>query len=163
MPTGLDRFISAQDEIFPQARAELVRGEKRSHWMWFVFPQVAGLGTSLMAQTYAIEGLSEARRYLADPVLGPRLAESTQLMLGWAGRRSAVAILGTVDALKFCSSMTLFELAALERSTEAERFSHALDGFCQGRRDERTLQLLGPPGKPLSARSGNHFLRLRVV
>ncbi|WP_404480064.1 DUF1810 domain-containing protein [Novosphingobium sp. BL-52-GroH] len=137
----LDRFVAAQDGLFDEVRAELVEGEKRSHWMWFVFPQVAGLGSSQMALRYAIEGLGEARRYLAHPVLGARLAECTQLMLGWAGRRSAFAILGPVDALKFCSSMTLFELAALEGG-DADRFSHALDAFCQGRRDERTLALL---------------------
>jgi uncharacterized protein (DUF1810 family) len=159
----LARFVTAQDPVFPDVRTELVRGEKRSHWMWFVFPQLAGLGTSPLARTYAMEGLGEARRYLAHPVLGARLAECTQLMLGWAGRRSAVAILGPVDALKFCSSMTLFELAALERSSEAERFSHALDGFCQGRRDERTLQLLDHPAKPEGRRAGNFFPRLRIV
>lgn len=138
----LQRFVTAQDEVFPQVRAELVSGEKRSHWMWFIFPQIAGLGTSAMARRYAVDGLGEARRYLAHPVLGPRLAEVTQLMLGWAGRRSAFAILGPMDAVKFCSSMSLFELAALERSREADRFGHALDAFCQGRRDDRTIAML---------------------
>ena len=138
----LQRFVTAQNEVFPQVRAELVSGEKRGHWMWFIFPQLAVLGTRSMAERYAIEGLGEARRYLAHPVLGPRLGEVTQLMLGWAGRRSAVAILGPVDAVKFCSSMSLFELAALERSSEADRFGHALDAFCQGRRDERTIEML---------------------
>jgi len=149
MGIDLDRFLDAQADIFPQVRAELVRGEKRSHWMWFVFPQISGLGASPMAQRYAIEGLGEARRYLAHPVLGPRLAECTQLMLGWAGRRSAVSILGPVDAMKFCSCMSLFEMAALRDSADAARFSHALDAFCQGRRDERTLHFLSPiPARP---------------
>jgi uncharacterized protein (DUF1810 family) len=80
--------------------------------------------------------------YLAHPILGARLAEATQLMLGWARRRSAIAVLGPIDALKFCSSMTLFEVAALTTDADAEAFSHALDAFCQGRRDERTLHLL---------------------
>lgn len=149
MPLDLQRFVDAQDPMFEQVRAELVAGAKRSHWIWFVFPQVSGLGSSPMAQRYAIGGLGEARRYLAHPVLGARLAECTQLMLGWAGRRSAVTILGPVDAMKFCSAMTLFELAALDGSSEAGRFSHALDAFCQGRRDERTLHYLGPiPVRP---------------
>jgi uncharacterized protein (DUF1810 family) len=142
MAQSLERFIAAQDAIFPDVRAELVDGEKRTHWMWFVFPQVAGLGASPTARTYAIEGLSEAVAYLAHPILGARLAEATQLMLGWARRRSAFAVLGPIDALKFCSSMTLFEVAALTTGAEAEAFGHALDAFCQGRRDERTLHLL---------------------
>jgi len=138
---SLDRFVIAQDEIFDQVRTELVHGEKRTHWIWFVFPQIAGLGSSPMARHFAIEGLDEARRYLAHPLLGARLAEASQLMLGWAGRRSAFAILGQIDAIKFCSSMTLFETAAL--GTEASgRFTHALDAFCQGRRDEHTIRLL---------------------
>ncbi|EJL24019.1 DUF1810 domain-containing protein [Novosphingobium sp. AP12] len=159
----LDRFVLAQDEVYAQVRAELVLGEKRSHWMWFVFPQLAGLGTSPLARTYAVRSLEEARSYLAHPVLGPRLAECTQLMLGWAGSRSAVAILGTIDAIKFCSCMTLFELAALDNGNGAERFSHALDNFCQGRRDERTLQLMPATSNPRARRAGNFFPRLRVV
>lgn len=138
----LDRFVTAQDAVFPEVRAELVDGEKRTHWMWFVFPQIAGLGSSAAARRYAIDGLAEAAAYLAHPVLGARLAETTQLMLGWARRRSAFAVLGPIDAVKFCSSMTLFEVAALTAGTASEAFGHCLDAFCQGRRDERTLQLL---------------------
>ncbi len=138
----LDRFIAAQRDVFAQVCAELVDGEKRSHWMWFVFPQIAGLGASAMARRYGVEDLGEARRYLAHPVLGSRLAKVTELMLSWAGRRSAVAILGPVDAVKFCSSMTLFELATPALSSEAGRFGHALDAFCDGRRDERTIDML---------------------
>ncbi|MFC0204512.1 DUF1810 domain-containing protein [Novosphingobium soli] len=140
--SGLDRFVAAQDAVYRQVRAELARGEKQSHWMWFFFPQLAGLGTSPMAQRYAIGSLPEARAYLRHRILGRRLAETTQMMLGWAGRRSAVAILGPVDALKFCSSMTLFELAATGEGDRLDPYGHALDAFCQGRRDERTLQLL---------------------
>lgn len=142
MGQTLERFVAAQDAIFADVRAELVEGEKRTHWMWFVFPQVAGLGSSPTARTFAIEGLAEAVGYLAHPILGARLAEATRLMLGWARRRSAIAVLGPIDALKFCSSMTLFEVAALTTDADAEAFSHALDAFCQGRRDERTLHLL---------------------
>lgn len=113
-------------------------GAKHSHWMWFVFPQIAGLGRSPTARLYAIAGLAEARAYLAHPVLGSRLLECTEAMLGWAGRRSAEAILGSIDALKFKSSMTLFEAAA----EEPARFAAALDAFCAGERDAATLARL---------------------
>ncbi len=134
----LARFVEAQRDHLDTALAELRDGEKRSHWMWFVFPQIAGLGHSATARFYALADLAEARAYLADPVLAPRLAACTDAMLGWAGRRSAEAILGPVDAMKFASSMTLFEAAG-----GGERFARALDGFFDGRRDARTLALLG--------------------
>lgn len=105
--------------------------------MWFVFPQIAGLGFSEMARRYAIADLREARAYLAHPLLGPRLAQCVDAMLDWAGRRSAEAILGTIDALKFASSMTLFEAAG-----GSDRYARTLDAFCAGRRDGRTLELL---------------------
>lgn len=109
--------------------------------MWFVFPQLAGLGRSEMARRYAIADLAEARAYLAHPLLGPRLAECTDLMLGWGGRRSAEAILGSIDATKFVSSMTVF--AAAEGGA---RYSRALGAFNGGRHDPKTLELLGQPG-----------------
>ncbi|PNU02479.1 DUF1810 domain-containing protein [Novosphingobium guangzhouense] len=137
----LARFVAAQEPIFPQVRAELSHGQKRTHWMWFVFPQVIGLGSSPMARRYAIADLDEARAYLAHPILRPRLEEATRLALGWAGRRSAAAMLGPVDAMKFGSSMTLFEIAALGDDI-VSLFGHALEAFCQGRRDRRTLELL---------------------
>ncbi|WP_395328597.1 DUF1810 domain-containing protein [Novosphingobium sp. BL-8H] len=136
----LQRFIDAQAAIYPQVVAELENGAKSSHWMWFVFPQVAGLGLSPTAQLYAIAGLVEARAYLAHAVLGARLDECTDTMLGWAGERSAVAILGGVDALKFRSSMTLFEAAG-----GGPRFSRALDAFYDAERDARTLDLITGP------------------
>jgi uncharacterized protein (DUF1810 family) len=105
--------------------------------MWFVFPQIGGLGFSDMARRYAIADLDEARAYLAHPILGPRLAEFTDTILRWDGRRSAEAILGSVDALKFASSMTLFEAAG-----GGSRYARALDAFYCGQRDGRTLQLL---------------------
>ena len=105
--------------------------------MWFVFPQLAGLGSSEMARRYAIANLGEARAYLAHPILGPRLAESADAMLHWTGRRSAEAILGPVDALKFASSMTLFEAAG-----GGDRYARTLDAFSAGHRDGRTLELL---------------------
>lgn len=150
MAVDLRRFVEAQEPVYPQVRDELVQGHKRTHWMWFIFPQIAGLGQSPISRRYAIEGLFEATAYLDHPVLGARLLETTQLMLGWARRRSAVAILGGVDALKFCSSMALFEIAALSSGRDAEPFGHALDAFCQGRRDDRTRQILqlGPDVRP---------------
>lgn len=139
--TDLDRFVKAQRDVYSHALGEIEAGAKQSHWMWFIFPQLAGLGQSPMARCYAINGLGEARNYLSHSLLGSRLAECTDRMLGWAGKRSATAILGEVDALKFRSSMTLFQLAAPDGPLR-ERFTHALDAFCQGRLDERTLHLL---------------------
>ena len=138
-PFDLDRFIQAQAGTYAPALAELHAGRKRTHWMWFVFPQLVGLGHSAMSRRFGITGLDEARAYLAHPVLGPRLGECTDAMLGWAGRKSAEAILGPIDALKFRSSMTLVEVAAEESD---DRFGRALDGFYSGERDRATLELL---------------------
>ena len=109
----LERFVRAQDDggTYEAAVAELRSGRKRSHWMWFVFPQVAGLGSSPMAQQFALSGLDEARAYLAHPVLGPRLAEAARALTELPGG-DPVAVLGPVDALKLRSSMTLFAHAA---------------------------------------------------
>jgi len=134
---ALDRFVAAQQGIYGEALAELRSGAKRSHWMWFVFPQIAGLGRSETARFYAIAGLAEAQDYLAHPLLGARLAECTEAMLGWTGKRDPVEILGPVDALKFASSMTLFEAAG-----GGECFGKALDAFNGGQRDDATLALL---------------------
>lgn len=134
---GLERFVAAQEGVYETALAELASGEKRSHWMWFVYPQLAGLGHSAMAQHYAIGSLAEARDYLGHPLLGPRLRACTDAMLRHADR-PAEAILGGVDALKFRSSMTLFD--AVEPDGP---FAHALDAFYDGERDPRTLALLG--------------------
>jgi uncharacterized protein (DUF1810 family) len=131
----LERFIEAQSTVYRRALAELGSGSKQSHWMWFIFPQIAGLGRSPTAQFYAIADAAEARDYLAHPVLGPRLAECTDAMLGWAGVRSAEAILGPVDAQKFRSSMTLFEAVA----EKEDRFARALEAFYAGMRDQVTL------------------------
>ncbi len=133
----LARFVTAQGTIYSQALGELKAGAKHSHWMWFVFPQIAGLGLSETARFYAISGMGEAQAFLAHPILGERLAECTDAMLGWAGKRGAEAILGPIDALKFASSMTLFEAAG-----GGERYGRALDGFFAGQRDTKTLELL---------------------
>ena len=134
---SLERFVAAQDQVYPRALAELRGGEKRSHWMWFVFPQIAGLGHSAMAQRYAIADLDEAKAYLVHPLLGPRLAECTDAVLGWAGLKEAEEILGPIDALKFRSALTLFEAAG-----GGARFAKALELFFGGERDRMTLARL---------------------
>ena len=134
----LGRFVAAQEQVYDRALAELTAGEKRSHWMWFIFPQVAGLGHSAMARRYAIAGAAEAGGYLAHPLLGPRLLATTQAVAGWAGRRSAEAIMGGIDAVKLRSSMTLFEAVAGVPAP----FAAVLDGFYAGKRDLATLSRL---------------------
>ena len=134
---AMDRFVAAQGAIYAEALAELRRGRKRSHWMWFVFPQLAGLGRSEMASRYAISSLGEAQAYLAHPLLGARLRECTEAALAHRGR-SAEAIFGPVDALKFRSSMTLFEAAAEDPAP----FAEALQAFYGGQRDSATLERL---------------------
>ena len=138
--TGFDlgRFVTAQQDIYARALAELKAGHKQSHWMWFVFPQLAGLGSSPMAIRYAIRSAEEAGAYLAHPVLGARLRESVAAMLAHKDARPE-AILGGIDALKFRSSLTLFEAVADDPSP----FAAALDTFYDGERDRRTLELLG--------------------
>jgi uncharacterized protein (DUF1810 family) len=137
---GLERFVATQREVYPRALAELVRGHKDSHWMWFVFPQIAGLGHSPMAVRYAIADLGEARAYLADPVLGERLREAARAMLSHAGALSAETILGGIDAAKFRSSMTLFEAVA-EGEAKA-LFADCLAAFYRDERDPETLRRL---------------------
>jgi uncharacterized protein (DUF1810 family) len=135
-PHGLQRFVDAQDSVIASVRDELRAGRKRSHWMWFVFPQLKGLGASSMAQVYGIASLEEARAYLAHPVLGPRLRECCALMLAVPGR-SAHEILGSPDDLKFRSCVTLFSLAAPDEPV----FRQALERFHDGKPDPRTLAL----------------------
>jgi uncharacterized protein (DUF1810 family) len=138
MAEGLERFVEAQRSTYDQALAELRAGAKRSHWMWFVFPQIAGLGRSPTARFYAIADAVEARAYLTHPVLGPRLRQSTEAMLRWAGDKTAEAILGPIDATKFTSSMTLFDAV-----TEGDDlFARALAAFNRGQRDPLTLERL---------------------
>lgn len=135
----LDRFVRAQAGVYGTALEELRAGQKRTHWMWYVFPQVLGLGLSANARAYAIFGREEARAYLEHELLGPRLLECTQAMLDHAGERTPLEILGPIDALKFRSSMTLFEAVA----EEPEPFARALDEMCGGQRDKATLEKLG--------------------
>jgi uncharacterized protein (DUF1810 family) len=133
----LSRFVAAQQRTYARALAELRAGDKRSHWMWFIFPQITGLGRSDMARRYAIGGLAEARAYLAHPILGPRLRECTMAVLAHAGAQTAEAILGGIDAVKLRSSMTLFEAAGDDQAC-----ADVLDAFFDGTRDPETLRLL---------------------
>lgn len=135
--TDVDRFVAAQDGIYERALAELRAGNKRSHWMWFVFPQIAGLGASPTARTYALTDLAEARAYLAHPVLGARLAECARALLAVEGR-TAGQILGYPDDLKLRSSMTLFARAA----DDPALFQAVLDKYYGGEPDPATLDRL---------------------
>ena len=134
---NLQRFVDAQAGVHDVALAELKAARKRTHWMWFVFPQIAGLGHSPMARAYAISGIEEARAYLAHPVLGPRLLACTAAANAAQGR-SAHDIFGSPDDLKFRSSMTLFARAAPEEPA----FRTALAKFFGGQEDPLTLQQL---------------------
>jgi uncharacterized protein (DUF1810 family) len=137
----LIRFLEAQDQIYDQVVDELANGRKKTHWMWFVFPQLARLGRSAMAQQYAIRDLNQARRYIGHPVLGTRLRQVVNLMLRHA-EKPALEILGSPDDLKFRSCLTLFREAARDDADRA-LFVKALDRFYRGDPDERTLELLG--------------------
>lgn len=141
-PFDLIRFVRAQDPVYRDIQGELTRGRKQSHWMWFVFPQVAGLGFSAMSQRYAIASRAEAKAYLAHPILGPRLIECTRLVLAIEGR-SINAILGAPDDAKFRSSMTLFDAVSNEPV-----FDEALARYFSGERDGATLEILSKLDRP---------------
>ncbi|VXC75228.1 conserved hypothetical protein [Burkholderia sp. 8Y] len=136
-PFNLQRFVSAQESVIDDVRAELSAGRKRTHWMWFVFPQIAGLGHSQMAQHYAIQSLAEAQAYLAHPVLGARLVELTGIVNGVEGR-SIEDIFGYPDHMKFHSSMTLFARTAPDEPI----FDETLRRYFDGQPDEATLMRL---------------------
>lgn len=138
-PFDLERFVQAQNAggTYQRALDELSRGSKESHWMWFIFPQIAGLGHSAMAQRYAISSLHEADAYLKHPVLGPRLRECTRLVLQVDGK-SAYEILGSPDDMKFHSCLTLFARAAPDEAL----FNAALDKYFDGRDDALTIARL---------------------
>lgn len=141
-PTTLARFETAQASVYPQALAELRNGSKQGHWMWFIFPQIDGLGFSTTSRYYAIDSLDEARRYLAHPLLGPRLAACAAALLAMEGR-SAAAIFGHPDDLKLRSCMTLFAAVAGPGSV----FEQVLDRYFQGERDPGTLRRLEELGR----------------
>ena len=134
---GLAPFIAAQDRVLAAVEAELARGRKLSHWMWFVFPQLRGLGRSDRARFYGLTGRAEAVAYAVHPVLGPRLARHTGLVCGWS-EKTAHEIFGSPDDFKFRSSMTLFAEAA----TDPAPFLQALEMFFDGEPDPATLRLL---------------------
>lgn len=134
----LDRFVTAQARVYALALGELRRGSKESHWMWFIFPQLAGLGRSATARFYGIVSAEEAKAYLAHPLLASRLAECTEAVMRHQDK-SAEAIFGNVDAMKFRSSLTLFG----ETADDADLFRQALGAFYQGEADPETLRLLG--------------------
>jgi len=138
MGYDLERFVTAQDEMYPGVLEELRHGRKTGHWMWFVFPQVAGLGQSAMSQRYAIGSLDEARAYLAHPILGARLGECFDLILAIEGR-TAEEVFGPIDAKKLRSSATLFHLAAPDEPA----FSELLERWYGGVADEATRAILG--------------------
>lgn len=133
----LERFVAAQAGTFDRALAEIARGRKASHWMWFVFPQIAGLGHSDMARRYAITSRAEAAAYLAHPLLGPRLHACLAALAALPAGATAESVFGGIDALKLCSSLTLFEAAG-----GGEPFAAALDRWFGGARDGATLRLL---------------------
>ena len=134
----LDKFVSAQARDYACALAEIKSGRKRSHWMWYIFPQLQGLGFSPTAQYYGIRDLEQAMDYMAHPVLGPHLVEISRALLGLESSNPS-AVMGCPDDLKLCSCMTLFELAAPGEPV----FAAVLEKFYRGRRDRLTLDLLG--------------------
>jgi uncharacterized protein (DUF1810 family) len=140
-PFDLRRFVDAQEPAYGAVLAELSDGRKRSHWMWFVFPQLRGLGRSPTAQHFGISSRDEARAYLAHDVLGPRLRECARLASAVEGR-SAAQVFGSPDDVKLRSSMTLFAMAAGDETSAAD-FLAVLERYFDGERDPRTVDLLG--------------------
>ncbi len=137
-PYDLQRFLNAQENVYERALSEIKSGRKRSHWMWFVFPQVEGLGTSSTSRRYAIRSVAEAKAYLDDPLLGPRLLESAKAALA-AQTSSASELFGSPDDMKLRSCATLFASV----SSEGSIFSRLINKYFDGKPDQRTLQLIG--------------------
>ncbi len=137
MAYDLNRFLTAQEQDYAQALAEIRAGRKRSHWIWYIFPQLRGLGYSYNAEYYGIADAEEARQYLAHPVLGARLREITEALLELP-ESDSVRVMGRPDDLKLCSSMTLFEYVSVQDSV----FGKVLDIYYGGRRDAATLRML---------------------
>jgi uncharacterized protein (DUF1810 family) len=136
-PFDLERFTKAQQDIYETALAELHGGSKRSHWMWFIFPQLSGLGHSPTAQFFAIRSAQEARAYLDHPLLGPRLRQCVEAVLPWSTSRTADDIFGPIDSMKLRSCLTLFD-----QFEPRAAFARALAAFFDSDPDERTLALL---------------------
>ena len=140
-PFNFERFVSAQAAVFPQVLEELQAGEKRSQWIWFIFPQMKGLGHSSQSEYYGIGSLEEAAAYLRHPVLGQRLRQCTRLVTQ-VEKRAISVILGNPDDLKFCSSMTLFARAAEEAGLDATEFNDALKKYFGGEGDPLTAAMV---------------------
>ena len=140
-PDNLQRFVGPQSAVYDDVRRELRAGCKKTHWMWFVFPQLTGLGRTATAQHFGIASLDEARAYLAHPVLGPRLRECATLLRDYSGQHPIELIVGVVDALKLRSSMTLFAQASAG-AADCELFTAVLDRYYSGEPDPRTLAML---------------------
>ena len=138
----LTRFIEAQNHVYPTALAELQAGRKQTHWMWFIFPQLAGLGRSSTARHFALSGAAEALAYLIHPCLGERLMNCTEAVLAQEDAATASSIFDTPDDLKFHSSMTLFSAVAETAGLDAERFRSAIRRFYNGKPDVLTIDLL---------------------
>jgi uncharacterized protein (DUF1810 family) len=136
-PHNLVRFVEAQKDVYDEALAEIRAGEKQSHWMWFIFPQIAGLGFSAMSVRYAIQNLAEAKAYLEHPILGPRLRECFAAVL-WVEGRSAHEIFGSPDDMKLHSSATLFAHVSPKGSV----FEHVLEKYFGGKTDDATMKLI---------------------
>ena len=137
-PYDLARFVEAQERVYAQALSEIRSGQKRSHWMWYIFPQFDGLGFSSTSRRYSIKSVAEAEAYLAHPILGPRLLESVRATLGIEGR-SALEVFGSPDDMKLRSSATLFASVSPPGSV----FGQLLDRYFSGEPDDKTLRLLG--------------------
>jgi uncharacterized protein (DUF1810 family) len=141
-PYDLGRFVEAQERIYPQALQEIRSGQKQSHWMWFIFPQIEGLGFSPASRRYSIKNAEEARAYLDHPVLGARLVECFEALVALQGR-SAVSVFGPVDEMKLRSSATLFAQVSAPGSV----FEQALEKYFGGEKDELTLRILADTGR----------------
>ena len=133
----MDRFLTVQENVYEKALAEIVKGKKRTHWMWFIFPQILGLGMSDTAIFYSINDIGEAKLYLEHEVLGPRLVEITKELLE-LDTDDPVDVFGDIDALKLNSCMTLFDYV----SDDENVFSNVIEKFYNGQKDEKTLQLI---------------------
>ena len=141
-PEGVERFVAAQEGVWEIVLPELRAGEKRGHWMWYIFPQIIGLGSSSMSKRYAIRNLAEAREYLAHPVLGTRLREAMSVLLAHRGRKSAREIFSDIDAVKLRSCVTLFDIVS-----PGGVFADILDAFYYGKPCARTLSILKSRGE----------------
>ena len=148
-PFDLDRFVEAQTSAYDTAIGELRAGRKRSHWIWFILPQLRGLGMSQMSARYGLQSLAEASAYLAHPILGPRIRECVHTLNALPGN-DAVAVLGEIDALKLRSCLTVFAEASREARQDESLFQQGIDKYFRGQPDAATLSLLGRAARPAS-------------